>query len=437
MAPAAAWRALLALRHGLGGMLPVLEQVRQAVGDIFQITLPGFSPVFVAHPDAMRQVLVDERDDYRWRPEGDPVARLLRRGLLVTDGEEHACLRAVMEPSSRRSHFAPRCASLWRTCDRILDMWQPGRTYDMLVEMRKLALLLFEEVYFSHDLLPELDALWKPMLKALDYIGPGLWVLWGGRRNPPKAVRVLDAHLHGLIRQRRADPNPPDDLLTHLVQGLADDGLVRDQMLTMLIAGHDTSTALLAWTLYLLGKHPGWMERAQAEVRDVLGSEPPTPENVGRLAVLDQVVKETLRLYPPIHVGNRFTARDVTLAGYRVPAGSRVMVSYYLVQRHPAYWDAPTEFRPERWRSDFRPAPFTYLPFGGGPRNCIGGPFAQLEARLALARILQRVDLSLERAQVQPHMGATLEPRPGVFLRVEKISVGKMGVEKMGVEKRA
>jgi cytochrome P450 len=162
------------------------------------------------------------------------------------------------------------------------------------------------------------------------------------------------------------------------------------------------------------------MAQAQAEIGHVLGEQPPTPQNVGGLSVLDQIVKESLRLYPPIHVGNRFAAQDVELAGYHIPAGTRVMVSYYLVQRHPDFWDAPDEFRPERWAGGFRPAPFSYLPFGGGPRNCIGGAFAQLEARLVLARILQRFDLVGHGRKARAHMGATLEPHPGVPMRARR-----------------
>ena len=412
--------ALWALRNGFSDLLPILERMRQDLGDIFQLTLPGFRPVFVASPKAIRQVLVDDWEAYRWRLNEDPVTRLLRRGLLVTDGEEHARLRAVMELSSRRAHFAPRCERIWQVCDRVLDTWQSGCQYNMLAEMRKLALLVFEQVYFSHDLLPELNTIWQPILKILAYIGPGLWVI-SRASDPPQDVTVLDAHLYQLIHQRRMDPNPPDDLLTHLIQSLDDDELIRDQMLTMLIAGHDTSTATLTWTLYLLGMYPHWLEQAQAEIQDTLGPMPPTPQNVDKLRVLDQVIKESLRLYPPIHVGNRFTVRDVELGGYRIPASTRVMVSYYLVQRHPDYWEAPSEFHPERWRGDFRPNPFTYLPFGGGLRHCIGGAFAQLEARLVLARILQRYRLSLQTRKITAHMGATLEPRPSVKMEVYKI----------------
>jgi cytochrome P450 len=422
--------ALKALRSGFSGILPLLEMVQRELGDIFQLTLPGFRPVFISHPDAIRQVLVDQRDAFLWRPEGDPVARLLRHGVLVTDGEEHAHLRGIMEPSAQRKHFAPKADVIRLDTDRVQKQWQSGQSYDMLVEMRKLALLAFESVYFSHDLEPELERIWEPILKALGYISPGLWIMRpDGAGPPPKEVLVLDMHLYDLIHERRAEGNPPDDLLTHLVQALDDDDLVRDQMMTMLIAGHDTSTALLAWTLYLLGAHPEWMEKVQSQIWDTLGSQPPTPENTRSLTALDQVIKESLRLYPPIHVGNRFTAREVELMGYTIPAGTRLMYSIYLVQRHPDFWEAPDQFQPERFASGYqtRVAPFTYLPFGGGPRNCIGGSFAQLEARIALARLLQTTELTLLQNNVKPNMGATLEPRPDVTMRVEKYPrLGKM-----------
>lgn len=410
--------ALKALTRGFRGLLPVLEIARQELGDIFQVNLPGFHSVFVAHPHGLRQVLVDERDAYLWRPHDDPVARLLRQGILVVDGEMHDRLQAILLPSNLPKHFVPRSQNIWQKVDCIIDTWKPGRTYNMFVEMRKIALIIFEHVYFSYDLLPEMGIIWRPLLKALHYISPGKWILTGVS-DPPSEIATLDAHLFALIRQRRSHPHSSDDLITHLVQALDDDHLIRDQMLTMLIAGHDTSTAHLAWTLYLLGTHPAWQERVQRQIQDELKGAPPTPADVNRLTILDQVVKESLRLYPPIHVGNRFTARDVTLMGYYIPRGTRVMLSYYLVQRHPDYWDNPWDFRPERWQPDFRPAPFSYVPFGGGPRNCIGGAFARLEVRLVLARILQRVHLQLQNNKVSTSMGASLDPYPNVNMRVE------------------
>lgn len=417
ISPRSALMALNALRHGFGRILPVLERVHREVGDVFQIPLGSFRPVIVASPVGLRQALVEKRDAFLWRPEGDPVTRLLRRGVLVTDGEFHDRLRSIMTLSNSRRHFAPRSIELWREVDTLTSGWESGKRYNMFVEMRKVALVIFERVYFSHDLWPELSQIWQPLMSALDYINPGLWIFFGPSE-PPKDVRVLDDHFYELIKRRRCEPNPPDDMLTHLVQALDDDDLIRDQMITMFIAGHDTSTSLLAWSLYLMGRHPEWLERVTNEVRGVLGAVPPDPENVEQLKTLDQVVKESLRLYPPIHVGNRFAARDVELDGYLIQAGTRVMLSYYLVQRHPSWWEDAMAFRPERWTDDFHPKPFTYVPFGGGPRNCIGGSFAQLEVRLVLARLLQTFDFSLVQTDVTPKMSAALEPCPGVEMEV-------------------
>jgi cytochrome P450 len=244
----------------------------------------------------------------------------------------------------------------------------------------------------------------------------------------------LDAYLYGIIRERRAayaeTGQLGDDLLSVLVghetDGVGmDDDLIRDQLLTMLIAGHDTSTALLAWALYLLGAHPDALHQASAEARAVLTDDPPTPEQLKELPFLDTIIKETLRLYPPIHVGNRRAADDVEVDGYPVPKDNRVMYSIYLAHRDPAHWDDPEAFCPARFdrfqRSSVPPA-FAYLPFGGGPRNCIGAIFAQVEAKAVLGKILRDFDLELLPGRVHEHMGATLEPRPGVKMRVRRKS---------------
>ena len=146
-------------------------------------------------------------------------------------------------------------------------------------------------------------------------------------------------------------------------------------------------------------------------------SEPPTPEQLNRLQISDQVIKEALRIYPPIHVGNRFAKEDVNLQGYRLPAGTRLMCSIYLTHRDKTYWPEPEQFRPERFErsQEHKRPPLAYVPFGGGPRNCIGAAFAQVEAKVVLARLLQCFDFELLNAsEVRPYMGATLEPRPGV-----------------------
>jgi cytochrome P450 len=181
-------------------------------------------------------------------------------------------------------------------------------------------------------------------------------------------------------------------------------------MLTMLIAGHDTYTALLAWVFALLGQHPDTYRQLVAEL-----------EYDDRPPLLDQVIKEALRLYPPIHIGNRMAAEDLELQDGTVPAGARMFYSIYLTQRDPSIWENAEEFCPARFERGQKTPPFSYVPFGGGPRACIGAAFGQAEARLVLAYLLKNFEfIPLNADDIHPHMGATLEPRPGVIMKVFK-----------------
>lgn len=414
-------------------LLTALTIMYRRVGPAFQITMPRFRPAVVVGADTNRQVLVTDRDKFSWRSETDPVTRLLRQGVLVVDGDLHDRLRAVMDPPLHRKNVIPHVADFWRTTDDVVNRWRDGETRDMLVEMRRAALLILMGTTFRVDFAPDIDHLWQSILRLLAYISPGLWIMWADMPRPGyrRAIQQMDDYLYTIIRRRRAELAPPDarvehgDLLGALIRADMSDDLIRDQLLTMLIAGHDTSTALLVWTLYLLGRHSAALARVQAEVDATLGDAdaPPTFEQVEALTYLDLVIKEALRLYPPIHVGNRVAREDLVLQGYTVPARTRVMYSIYLSHRDLRYWSDPERFDPERFDKALHPAPpaFAYVPFGGGPRNCIGAAFAQVEAKVALARILQRFDLTLLNGdEIRPSMGATLEPQPGVRMRVRR-----------------
>lgn len=415
-------------------LLTPLRMMHQFVGSAFRITLPGFQPAVLVGPQANRELLVTARDKFSWRVETDPVVQLLRRGILVTDNAEHDHLRAVLEPPLLRGQSVKYVAQMWDATNAVTRHWRDGETYDMLVEMRRAALLILIGCTFRADFAPEMERLWHPILRLLEYISPGLWIVspkiprWGYK----KAIREMDAYLYGLIRERRAelarDENARQhaDLLTRLcLDETLNDDRVRDQLLTILIAGHDTGTALLAWTMYLFGTHPETMQQARAQVDEILTSrtEAPTAEQIYRLDVLDRVIKEALRLYPPIHIGNRRAVENLCVMGYEIPQDTRVMYSIYLAHRDPQYWDKPEEFCPERFHHthDGKRPPLTYVPFGGGPRNCIGAAFSQIEAQVVLSRLLQEFDFTLLNAkQIKPHMGATLEPRPGVKMRVTR-----------------
>ncbi|GIK56700.1 MAG: cytochrome P450 [Chloroflexi bacterium] len=416
-------------------LLVALEMMHEHVGDAFQITLPGFQPAVLVGPETNRFVLVSDRDRFLWRNEKDPVAKLLRQGILVQDGEAHGRLRAIMEPVLQRPSVIPHIPTIRRYTDELTTQWRDGGTVDMLVEMRRLALLILLGATFNVDMWPDLERMWLPILKTIKYISPGLWIIWPNLPRPgyKKVLQAMDDYLYGLIARRRLEIErleierlqdaPSPDLLTALIQAGLDDGLIRDQLLTMLIAGHDTSTASLTWTLYLLAQHPEQMATAVAEVDSVCGDDDPAEAHLQRLEFLDMAFKEALRLYPPIHVGNRMAATDLDVTGYEVQAGTRVMYSIYLAHRDKKHWENPEQFCPHRFDKNARSQrpPLTYVPFGGGPRNCIGATFAQIEAKIVLARILQKFTLTLVPGQkIKPYMGATLEPKPGVKMLIRK-----------------
>jgi len=417
-----ALQAMLRERHPLAAM----QVFHDELGDIFRPQLPGFRPVVMAGPEAARFVLLDARHKLRWRNEADPVTRLLRRGVLVVDGEEHDRLRRAMEPALKRRALDGYVESMGRRTDQVTAGWRDGAVVDMLDEMRKVALLVLLDTLYQVDFTPELDRLWDAILAIIGYISPGLWMMWPGMPRPgyQRAMRQMDDYLYRIIGERRAlmgkNQDEARDLLGLLISAGLDDDLIRDQLLTMLIAGHDTGTALMSWTLYLLGAHPQAMDRTRDEVDATLGGEPPAGKELSQLEYLGWVLKETLRLYPPIHLGARLAAVDLEYNGYHIPAGERVIYSIYLTQRHKDYWPDAHRFQPERHAPGVRQTPYAWLGFGGGPRNCIGAGLGLMEAKVVLSRVLQGFDLTLVERQVHPHMGATLEPRPGVRMRVER-----------------
>jgi cytochrome P450 len=331
-----------------------------------------------------------------------------------------------MTPAFHRRMLAGYVDTMWRYTDQVSAAWPENAAIDLLDQIRRMALLILIGTMFRTDFGPRMEQLWPAVLRSLSYISPGPWLIWPAIPRPGYArrLRQLDDYLYQLIRTRRAAPEAQaDDLLGLLVNtpGLSDE-LIRDQLYTMLIAGHDTGTAMLAWAVYLLGRHPTVMARAQAEVDDVLGREVPTLGHLSRLNYLEQVINETMRLYPPLHLGNRTAAVDLEFQGYRLPAGSRVLYSPYLTHRHPQFWSNPAQFNPDNFAPEQsrNRIPYTFVPFGGGPRICLGAAFAQVEAKVILAGLLQKFSLTLTQSHVHKHMGVTLEPRPAVMVQVRR-----------------
>jgi cytochrome P450 len=423
-------RAAMSALFKEGSPLGPLKIMAKHVGYFFQIPLPMFKPYVVFGPEANRKVLVTERDKVLWR-NTDPVTDLLRQGVLVVDGEAHDHYRKLMEPPLHPSRLPEYTSRFISQTDRVSAQWHDGETVDMLIESRKIALLIIMETLFSKDAWDDLPHIWNPILKAIEYISPGMWIIW--RKMPRfgfrKSLKELDKYLYGIIEERRKYMESAsllaktqehtltgtrailqkNDLLQHLIDAGLTDNIIHDQMLTMMIAGHDTSTALLAWTFTLLGQHPEIHARVVNEV-DTMDKSP----------LLDQVIKESLRLYPPIHIGNRRIAEEMEFTEENVPKDERMFYSIYLTHRDPSIWENAESFCPERFAHGRKTPPFSYIPFGGGPRACIGGAFGQAEARVVMARLLQTYKFEFTNHKIHAHMGATLEPRPGVRMKILK-----------------
>ena len=419
-------RAALRALFREGSPLGPLKVMAQHIGRFFQIPLPGFSPYVVFGPEANRKVLVTERDKVLWR-NTDPVTDLLRRGVLIVDGDEHDHYRKLMEPPVHPSHLGDYTSQFILHTDRVSSQWKDGEVVDMLVESRKIALLIIMDTLFNKDVWDDLPRIWKPILKSIHYISPGAWIIW--RKMPRfgfrKPLRELDEYLYKIIGDRRRilelanmqehttsgylAPAIQNDLLQHLIDAGLTDDIIRDQMLTMMIAGHDTSTALLAWTFSLLGQYPDVHQHIVQEV-----------ETMDKSPLLEQTIKESLRLYPPIHIGNRRVAQEMEFCEGKVPANERMFYSIYLTHRDPEVWENAESFFPERFANGKKTPPFSYVPFGGGPRTCIGAAFGQAEARVVMTQLLRNYKFEFTNHKIHPHMGATLEPRPGVMMKVTK-----------------
>jgi cytochrome P450 len=405
--------------------LAALSVIQRELGSIFEVRALGFNPVVLSGPEACRWVLVDAREDLLWRMETDPITQLLSHGLLVEDGAAHDAMREALGPSLHRRMVERSVEAMIRRTDQVIDSWNSGATVDLLVESRKIALLVLFDALFDIEHTPDMPPLWPPLMKMVDFIAPGLWMFWSGVPRPgyKGAIAQWDAYFKEIIAKRRIElEGLPDrsDMLSLVIQLNLTDTAIRDQLMTMLIAGHDTVTALLGWAFYLLGKHNDIRQRCINEADTVFGDAEPTAESLLQLKYTQQVLDETLRLYPPAHLGSRKAAHDLEFDGYGIPKGRRVVYSIYLTQRDPLLWPDPDRFDPERFAPGCKIAPYTFLPFGGGKRNCIGAYFAQIEARAVVARILQRVEISAVPTKTHIHMGATIEPRPGVPFTVKK-----------------
>ena len=411
-------------------------------GDVVKLSCPPATIHIIAHPEDVKTVL---HDRYTHFSKGSPgflkVKQLLGEGLLTSEGDLWRRQRRLAQPSFSRQRVARFATLMTETASRQIEGWQEHietqRPLPVASEMMRLTLAIIGKALFGADLSEKdagvvergivtfLEHARKTTYRLIDLS----WILPSkSQRQYEEAKKDLDALVYRIIERRRREGAEGYDLISMLLQatddetgeGMSDEQL-RDEVMTMIIAGYETTSTALAWIWTALSLHPGVARRWRRELQTVLGDRLPTVTDLPELAYTEKVIKETMRLYPSAWSMSRLVVEDEVLSGYAIPAGSLVFVCPYAVHRHPEFWPNPEGFDPERFAPEAEEGRhrFAYLPFGAGPRNCIGQHFAMMELKLVLATIGQRYALNLEpghKIEVDPTV--TLRPKGDLPMRV-------------------
>ncbi len=415
--------------------LGFVEERFARFGDIYCAPSRGVPLFVLRHPDHLWEVLVRDGAKYgKTHTAFDTIERFLGKGLLTTDGEVWRRQRRMVQPAFAKTRLAGYAQAMVEETVKLTDGFRDGMTYDMSREMMELTLRAVCRTLFSHDVRGQTDAVATAMEVFRNNIGrpdplPAWLSPW--RRTADRALQTLDDIINGMIRERRASGREPEpaDLLHMLLTavdtegdgGRLDDREIRDQLVTMFLAGHETTSHALTWTWYLLSQNPSEERKLHAELERVLGGRAPTYDDLEALPFTRWCFEEAMRLYPPAFTIARRAEADAEIGGYAVPAGSEVVMWIYMTHHDARWFPNPQAFVPERFAPDAiaaRPK-LAYLPFAAGARACIGKVFAMIEGQLVLATMAQRYRLTLEpghRVELAPRV--TLAPKHGMRMRV-------------------
>jgi len=420
----------------------LLMRARRDHGDVVRLRLASTTAHLLCHPRGIRHVLQTHHTHYSKKTRGIAKLRaILGNGLLTNDGDSWLRQRRTMQPAFHRERIQGFGALMAGAASSQLDAWERRAgggplPLDVAREMMALTLRIVAEALFGADVGPVANEVGEALGVALHVTNQRVkrpydlpsWLPTAGNLRFRRAMRVLDGVVATLIQKRRQGETR-DDLLSMLIEardpetgeGMSDSQL-RDEVMSLFLAGHETTANALTWTLYLLSQHGHEEERLHAEVAGRLGDRPPTREDVPHLPFTTMVLHESMRLFPPAWLFGRSPIEDDEVDGYHIPAGSLVFLSPYVTHRHPDLWPDPDRFSPERFAPERIAAldRFAYFPFGGGPRLCIGSPFALLEMPIVLASVVQRFRLRLAPgAVVEEEPLVTLRPRHGMPMVLE------------------
>jgi len=420
--------------------LAVFSGWAREFGDIFYYRAGWIHVYFLNSPELIESVLVTNQQNFRKDRVIQNSRWFLGQGLLTSEGGEWLRQRRLSQPAFHRERLALYARIINACAEEMLDSWKDGENRDVHQEMMQLTLRVVAKVLFSVDVKNEskevaaaLNLLMKHSSGARMLLPP--WV-----RYLPlpflirvrRAVRQLDEVVYRIIRERRRSENDNGDLLSMLMSARDEDGSrmtdrqLRDEVMTFLLAGHETTALSLSWAWFLLSENPEAENKLHHELARVLDGKNPSFEDLPRLCYTEAVVKESVRLYPPAWSLARTAAEDFEIGGYLVPAGSNVVMSQWIMHRDPRFFPSPEQFDPGRWFEEHtqRLPRFAYFPFGGGPRYCVGASFAMMEATLLLAAIAQRFRLRMVPGhKVVPVPSITLRPKYGIKMSLHQIRV--------------
>jgi cytochrome P450 len=395
--------------------------------------------LFANHPDLVEDVLVHQNRKFIKHYRLRQARQTLGQGLLTSEGELWRSQRKLAQPAFHRDRIAAYGRLMVGFTERMLASWTDGQVRDIQVDMMRLTLEIVSKSLFGAEIGGEsaqvseaMETLMHCFIKstASPVVIPR-WLPTPMNLKVARCVRRLERILFAIIAERRRDGEDRGDLLSMLLHAQDEesgrrmtDRQLRDECMTLFLAGHETTANTLAWAWYLLAGHPGAEARLHAELDDVLGGRPPTVDDLPSLSLTGNIVNETLRLYPPGWMLGREATERLELGGYDIRLGTTVFMTAYCIQRDPRWFDAPEAFRPERWADGLiqRIPRYAYFPFGGGPRICIGNNFALMEATLVLATIAQEYRLRLAPdAVVSPMASMTLRPAQGVMMVPQRV----------------
>lgn len=420
--------------------LGYLQALARDYGDIVYFKMGPQQPVyFLNHPDYVKDVLVTHNQSFKKGRALQRSKRLLGEGLLTSEGEFHRRQRRLAQPAFHRQRVASYADLMTGYAVQTSERWQDGEQRDVSEEMMRLTLGIVGKTLFDADV--ERDArevgeslavimnLFNAMLLPFSELLEKLPL--PQKKRFQQAKDQLDAIIYRLIEERRRSGEDHGDLLSMLLMahdeeeksGGMTDEQVRDEALTIFLAGHETTANAMTWTWYLLSQHPEIEAQLHAELDEVLGGRVPEFNDVAQLRYTEMVLAESMRLYPPAWAIGRLSLEDYAVGGYHIPAGSLILLSQYVMHRDARYYLEPERFDPLRWLPEAREArpQYAYFPFGGGPRRCIGESFAWMEGVLLIATLAQRWRLRLvPNHPVKTHPIITLRPKHGMLMTLEK-----------------